>query len=391
MSSPSGLRAAKILALVLLAPALTGCLSFVGTAGPPTAEPTYATGAVSDGPLPTLRTEGLSAEEIRTVGVYRTAVRGVVNITAVQLRTTRFGRAVFSQAIGSGFIIDEQAHVVTNNHVVEGATQVTVTLYDGSAYPGEVVGADPELDVAVVRFDPQGRALTELRLGDSSLVQVGQQAYALGSPFGLEGTLTVGIVSGLNRPVPSESGFIIRDLIQTDTAINTGNSGGPLLNSSGEVIGINVLILSPTGGSVGVGFAIPANSARRVIDGLLADGRIDRGWIEMSGLTVTARLAAFAGLPSAAGVLVTNVTPGGNAEAAGLRDGRNGPVARYGLSTVPVTADIIVGVNGTEVHSAVELLSLLEPTEPGETITLTVVRGGERVDLSVILTERPTI
>ena len=371
---------------------VSGCMSLVAAATtpvPPLPPPTYTVGVPDEQPLPLIITEGLGAEERQDVAVYRNAVRAVVNISAVRTYRGSFGRARVGEAIGSGFILDQQAHVVTNNHVVEGASRVTVTLYDGSAYPGEVIGADSEMDLAVIRFDPLGRSLTTLSLGDSTRVQVGQRVYALGSPFGLEGTLTVGIVSGLNRPIPSESGYIMRNLIQTDASINTGNSGGPLLNSAGDIIGINVLIFSPSGGSVGVGFAIPANSARRVIESILADGRVERGWIQMSGVTVNARLAAYAGLSSPTGVLVTRVHAGGNAAEVGLRDGRDGPQIRYGLSEIPVAADIITAVNGLEVRSAVELLSLLEPTEPGDIVVLTLVRGGQRLEVQLELSERP--
>ena len=370
---------------------LSGCLSLIAAAvpTPPLPEPAYTRGVPAEEPLPRVVADGLSAEELRDVTVYRDTVRAVVNVSAVRPYRTVLGRARQSESLGSGYILDQTAHVVTNNHVIEGAERVTVTLYDGSAYPGRVIGADPEMDLAVVRFDPMGRKLTTLAFGDSSTVQVGQRVYALGSPFGLEGTLTVGVVSGINRPVPSESGFILRNLIQTDAAINTGNSGGPLLNSAAEVIGINVLILSPSGGNVGVGFAIPANSARRVLDGIMADGRVERGWIQISGVSVTARIAAAVGLPASSGVLVTRVHPGGNAEEAGLRDGRHGTLARYGLTAVPVEGDIITALDGVPVGSTVELLSLLEPTEPGNVVALTVVRGTERLELPVTLSDRP--
>ena len=391
-----GLRGiARTLGLIFVAGgvlALSGCMSLIAVATspvPPLPLPTYTVGVPVEQPLPPILAEGLSVEELQDVVVYRNAVRAVVNISAVRTYSGSFGRTGAGEAIGSGFILDQKAHVVTNSHVVEGASRVTVTLYDGSAYPGEVIGADSEMDLAVIRFDPLGRSLTTLPLGDSSRVQVGQRVYALGSPFGLEGTLTVGVVSGLNRPIPSESGYIIRNLIQTDASINSGNSGGPLLNSAGEIIGINVMIFSPSGGSVGVGFAIPAGSARRVIESILADGRVERGWIQMSAVTVNSRLAAYAGLSSPTGVLVTRVHAGGNAAAAGLRDGRDGPLVRYGLSEIPVAADIITAVNGIEVRAAVELLSLLEPTEPGEIVTLTVIRAGTKVEVRVELSERP--
>lgn len=350
-------------------------------------EPSVREG-VLDQPLPPVRTEGLSEEEIRDVTIYRNAHRAVVNVLALRSRQDIFGRTRYTESIGSGCIIDQQAHVITNNHVIEGADRVAVTLYDGSIYPATVLGTDPELDIAVLEMAPAGRQLVTLRLGDSSAVQVGQRVYALGSPFGLEGTLTGGIVSAVNRPLPSESGFILRNLIQTDAAINTGNSGGPLLNGSGEVLGINVMIYSPSGGNVGVGFAIPANSARRVIDSIIADGQVERGWIRISAVTVTPNLAYSAGLPTSYGVLVTWVHPGENAKA--LRDGREGPYVRYGITEIPTAADIITKVDGTTVRSTVEFLSLLEPTEPGDVVQLTVLRSGEEVLIPITLSERPS-
>lgn len=390
MTPNSSRRACGIAALAGLLILLPGCAML--TLGTPTQtttvqSPGYTTETVEDAPLPDVITQGLTDEEIHDVTLYRDTLRGVVNITT-QRAASAISRGS-TGAIGSGFIIDQTAHVVTNYHVIEGAVRVTITLYDGSSYPGTIVGYDSELDIAVISFDPLGRALTSLSFGDSGTLQVGQKVYAFGSPFGLEGTLTDGIVSGLNRPIPSESGYIIRNLIQTDAAINSGNSGGPLIDSSGEVVGINVLILSPSGGSIGIGFAIPANGARRVIESIVSDGRVERGWIEVSGITVTPRLAAHAGLPSQSGLLVTHVLQGGNADRAGLHDGRGGPQVRYGLTQIPVQGDIIVGVNGEPAQSAVDLLSLLEPTQPGDVITITVVRGNERLDFEIELAERP--
>lgn len=363
---------------------LSGCATLLFPRGPVLPEPVYTTGIPEEQPLPPIRTEGLTSEEIQDVTVYRNAVRAVVNVEA--LRVDRYGRS--GNVLGSGFILDQDGTVVTNYHVVQAASRITITMYDGSAYRGTVVGYDPELDVAVLRFDPLGRTLTTLAMADSTGVQVGQRVYALGNPFGLEGSLSTGIVSGLNRPIPSGTGFIIRDLIQTDAAINTGNSGGPLLNSSGQVVGVNVIILSPSGGSVGVGFAIPSNAVQRVVRSILADGQVERGWIDISGFTVTPRLASYAGLQTSRGVLITRVHPGGNAASAGLRDGQGGPLVRYGLTQIPVAADIIVAINDEPLGNVVEFLSLLEPTVPGELVTLTVVRGGRRVDIQVELSER---
>ncbi len=350
----------------------------------------YAQGVPEERALAPVRTEGLSAEEINTARIYRERVRGVVNVTGLATsRRSGFGRGNTRTSSGSGFIIDERGLVVTNQHVIAGSQRLVITLYDGSHYRGRVIGADPELDLAVVRFDPQGRELTTIPRGDSEALQVGQKVVALGNPFGLDGTLTLGVVSALNRPIELPSGFLVRDLIQTDAAINPGNSGGPLLDRQGRVVGVNTLIISPSSASAGIGFAVPIDAAARVVGELLATGRVARGWIDFDGVALDRRLARAAGIETREGILVTEVEPGTNAAAAGLRGGDGGRTIWLGRHRVPVDGDVVVAVEGEPVASIPELLAALAPTSPGEELTLTVVRAGNRRELTVTLVERP--
>ncbi len=343
----------------------------------------------TDQPLPPLLTDGLSAAEINTVDIYRNRIRAVVHITAVRLQRTQERGAFPVGGVGSGFIIDQDGTVVTNQHVVQGAQRLLVTLYDGSRYPAELIGEDPEMDLAVIRFLPGGRELSTIPRGDSTNLQVGQQVLALGNPFGLDGTLTSGVVSALNRPMRTSSGYIMRELIQSDAAINPGNSGGPLLNSRGELVGVNSMMVSPSRGSVGIGLSIPSNTVDRIVTHIIKEGRVNRGWIAIEGITVDRRLATDARLPVASGVLVTRLVPEGNAVTAGLRDGEGGRVVQHGPYRVPVEGDIIVAINGEPIRSVGELFAELESTRPDDDAVLTVLRGSATENLAIRLTERP--
>ncbi|QIT56340.1 PDZ domain-containing protein [Aquisalimonas sp. 2447] len=335
--------------------------------------------------MPELRTEGLGDAELGAVRLYRDSIRGVVNITSLSAFRTRFGGVLPGGGTGSGFIIDQEGTVVTNHHVVQGGQRLIVTLHDGSHYRATVVGTDPELDLAVLRFDPQGRRLTALPRGNSAHLQVGQDVFALGNPFGLEGTLTSGVVSALNRPVRIPSGFIMRDLIQTDAAINPGNSGGPLLDSRGRVVGVNTMMISPSHGSVGIGMAIPADAVDRIVSQILAEGGVRRGWIAIQGVALTPRLAAAGGVPVNRGILITDVVPGSHAEAAGLRGGDARRTVRFGPHRVPQGGDVLLEVNGQPVTDVAELLATLEATRPGDRAELIVLRDGERRHVMVTL------
>jgi len=350
----------------------------------------YTEGVPQERPLPPVRTEGLSDEEINTARIYRDRVRGVVNITGLTTHRSGLDARDAPTSSGSGFIIDSRGLVVTNQHVVAGHQTLIVTLYDGSHYRGRVIGTDPELDLAVLQFDPQGRELTTIPRGDSEALQVGQKVVALGNPFGLDGTLTTGVVSALNRPIELPSGFLVRDLIQTDAAINPGNSGGPLLDRQGRVIGVNTLIISPSSASAGIGFAVPIDAAARVVGELLATGRVARGWIEFDGIALDRRLARAAGIETRQGILVTEVPGDGNAAAAGLQGGDGGRTVRLGRHRLPVEGDVVTAVDGDKIATIPELLAALASTSPGEQVKLTVVRQGRERELTVTLVERPS-
>jgi len=383
----------RIVSLMMVVLLLSACARYTERTPAPdyfdAMAPLFTVGVPEEEPLPPLIREGLSEEEVARVAVHRQAHRGVVNVTTLSAYRSRWAGTVPTAGSGSGAIIDGRGLVVTNHHVVAGAQRLLVSLYDGSLYPARLIGSDPEMDLAVLRFDPMGRSLTELPFADSSRVQVGQSVLALGNPFGLEGTLTAGVVSALNRPVQLHSGFIIRDLIQSDAAINPGNSGGPLLNSQGQLIGINSMLIGPTAGSVGIGLSIPSNSVRRIVQHILKEGRVVRGWIDIEGVALNDRLIRQAGLAPVQGILVTRVTADGNAEQAGLRDGRDGRMVRHGAHRIPVEGDIITAINGEAVSSVAELFAVLEETRPGDAAELQIRRDGRRQTVKIELGHRP--
>ncbi|MBN1836330.1 MAG: trypsin-like peptidase domain-containing protein [Spirochaetales bacterium] len=328
-----------------------------------------------------------SADEANNIQVYERLNPAVVNITSVSFEYNWFLEPVPREGTGSGSIIDAKGHVLTNYHVIKDAEELSVTLADGENFKGTIVGVDRENDLAVIRFDPEGRRLTVIPLGTSEDLRVGQKVLAIGNPFALDRTLTTGIVSGLGRPVRSDSGIVIREMIQTDASINPGNSGGPLLNARGEMIGINTMIYSPSGGSVGIGFAVPVDTARRVLPDLLRFGKVQRGWIDIVPVQLFPALVRYGNLPVAEGILVSEVASGSSAEKAGLRGGDQ-PV-RYGRSTFRIGGDIIVEVDRSPVATFADLLGALEDNKPGETVSVRVVRGRRQLELSVKLSERP--
>jgi len=390
MNTASAGKCAVLCLLVLL----SGCARLISVEAAPEyfddIEPTLTVGIPEDPPLAPIRTEGLTQEELRAVAIYRENHRAVVNVTSLSAYRLRFLGTVPRGGEGSGAILDRRGIVVTNHHVVAGAQRLIVTLYDGSRYPAELMGNDPEMDLAVLRFDPMGRPLSRVRVGDSDVLQVGQRVLALGNPFGLDGTLTDGVVSALNRPVQLRSGFIIRDLVQSDVAINPGNSGGPLFNSQGEMVGINSMMISPAAGSVGISLSIPSRTVVRIANAIVNEGRVVRGWIDIHGIAMNERLARAAGRPAVPGILITRTLPGGNADAAGVRDGRDGRVVRHGGHRVPVEGDILVAINDDAVGNVAELLASLEASRPGDRVRLTLLRGNETIQRELVLGERPS-
>jgi serine protease Do len=301
----------------------------------------------------------------------------------------------FSQALGSGFVWDTQGHIVTNNHVVDGASKIEVTFYDGTVVQAKLVGADPYSDLAVVKVDVPASQLQPVTLIDSTQVKVGQLAIAIGNPFGLQGTMTVGIVSGLGRSLPVDIGatengtYTIPDIVQTDAPINPGNSGGVLVDDQGQVIGVTSAIESPTRANAGIGFVIPATIVQKVVPALIQDGKIDHPWLGISGISLTPDLAQAMGLkPDQRGALVQEVTPNSPAEQAGLRPSDRA-VTIDGQSA-NVGGDVIVGLNGEVVQKMDDLIALLfERTRVGQNVTLTVLRDGKEISVQVTLAARP--
>jgi len=333
--------------------------------------------------------EDFSAEEQQNISIYESLNAGEVNVTTEVMGYNWFLDAVpQSGGTGSGSIIDKKGYILTNQHVVNNAVKVTITLADGTQFDGETIGKDPENDLAVVKFDPKGRNLTTIPMGSSANLRVGQKVLAIGNPFALDRTLTTGIVSALGRPLKNDNGVVLHELIQTDASINPGNSGGPLLNSKGQIIGINTMIYSPTGGSVGIGFAVPVDTARRVVPELIQFGMVKRGWIDISPVQLFPQLVRYARLPVEKGILVSKVTAGGPAEKAGLKGGNSGQAVRYGNSILYLGGDIITAINGTEMTALADLYSALESTRPGDKVKVSVVRSGRKLEITVTLAER---
>ena len=334
---------------------------------------------------------GFTEAERLNIAIYEQFNAGVVNITTETLAINWFLEPVpQAGSSGSGSIIDSQGFVLTNNHVIANANRVFINLADGSQFEGTVVGTDPENDIAVLRFDPPpGMQLQVIPYGDSDNLRVGQKVLAIGNPFALERTLTVGIVSGLGRPVQISRQHIVRNMIQTDASINPGNSGGPLLDTQGRMIGINTMIYSPTGGSVGIGFAVPINTAKRVAAEIITHGRVRRGWIDATVVQLFPALVRHARLPVDSGLMVSRTRRGGLAERAGLRQGTD-PV-QYGRSIIYVGGDIITAVNGMRTSSLADLFSALEDNRPGDIVRVDVIRAGNNITLNIPLANREDV
>ena len=322
--------------------------------------------------------------------IYERDAQGVAFISAqvVQSSESVFGlpQQQQSTATGSGFLIDDEGHILTNAHVVEGAKSVTVQLGDRDPQDAEIVGTDPSTDIALLKVD-NTEGVNPLPLGDSTKVQVGDPVVAIGNPFGLDRTVTTGIVSALQRQIQAPNGFSISDVIQTDAAINPGNSGGPLIDGAGQVIGINSQIESQSGGNVGIGFAVPIKTAIDVVSQLEDGGEVHRAYLGISGGDITPDVARALNLPVEQGVLVEQVLNGGPADDAGIK-GATGQ-ATIGGQTVPVGGDIITKVDGKEVTSMEDVISAVNAHQPGEELTLTVSRDGQEQDITVKLGDRP--
>jgi S1-C subfamily serine protease len=391
---------ALVLVLLLVA---TSCRVLRGPAS--TATPTLAPSATAS-PLPTptapppaptspppAPSSSLIALQDEVVGVYQSAGPGVVHITSRSYTYDFFFNPVPQEGTGSGFIYDTEGHIVTNFHVVEGAEELSVTLADETVLPAQVIGTDPSNDLAVIKVDAASDALRPIPLGQSEGLQVGQFVVAIGNPFGLERTLTVGVISALGRIIESPDNRFIGEIIQTDAAINPGNSGGPLLDLAGRVIGVNTAILSTSQSSAGIGFAVPVNTVHRVVPELIAQGRYPHPWLAASMLSLTPRWVEIlrqAGMdvPVEHGILVIETAQGSAVERAGLRAGEQ--MIRVGRQILPVGGDIIVAVNGQPVQDSRDLTIYLETkTRVGDTVELTIIRDGQEERLDVPLDQRP--
>lgn len=313
-----------------------------------------------------------TADGLSVGAIYERSDKSVVEIAATT-GGSQLGGTGSSQ--GSGFVYDEEGHIVTNQHVVEGATTISVRFWDGSTRAARLVGKDPSTDLAVIKVTARASFLEPIRLGDSSEVKIGDGVVALGSPFGLEGTVTSGIVSALHRQMRAPNNFTITDSIQTDAAINHGNSGGPLLNDQALVIGVNAQIESESGGSDGVGFAIPSNTVRSIVSQLVETGEAAHAYLGVTMVTIPG------------GAAITDVRNGTPADEAELREATGSKTIDG--QQIPTGGDIVVELDGTAVDSSAELQSAVDAKRPGDKVSITVLRGGERRTIEVTLGTRP--
>ena len=318
--------------------------------------------------------------EYSLIDIFEKSEASIVQVSVV--------RGESDGGMGSGFVYSGEGYVITNQHVVQDAERVMITFLDGEAYIGNVIGTDRDLDIAVVKVEPTNTYLQPIKIGDSSKLKVGEKIAAIGNPFGLSGSMTSGIVSQMGRLLPQETGYSIPDVIQTDAAINPGNSGGPLINMKGEVVGINTAIESATGEFSGIGFAVPANTVKKVVPVLIQDGEFKHPWMGISGTDVDPELAEVRGLNSSKGFLVVSVIEGSPAETAGLlgvtetkeTDGRE----------FALDGDIILSIDGETVRKISDILVHLQREKSvGDEMVLSVNRGGEILELTMVLEERP--
>jgi S1-C subfamily serine protease len=326
--------------------------------------------------------ESLDPEEQNNIGVYRKNIASVVNITSRVMTFDFFYGLVPQEGQGSGFIIDKEGHILTNYHVIADARQVEVTMHDRKKYKATIVGTDKSHDLAIVQIKAPN--LQPMTLGDSTNLQVGQKVYAIGNPFGLSGTLTRGIVSSI-RQVQEPDGLVIDEAIQTDAAINPGNSGGPLLNWHGEVIGINTMIASNVGQSAGIGFAIPINTAKAVVNDLVTLGRVRRPALGVRTIPIDPELADELGLPADYGLLIVQAVAGGSADRAGLHGGSER--AYLGNTLIMIGGDLIVAIDGEKIETQQTLAQVMNKHRAGDTVKITIFRGKKQLEVPVVLGE----
>ena len=329
----------------------------------------------------------ITEDEKNNIAVYEKVADGVVNVTSTAVQMDFFFNAFPTQGSGSGSIIDTKGHILTNHHVVANAQKLEVTLADGSKWPAKLIGSDPDNDLAVIKIEAPREKMRVISMGDSKSLKIGQKVLAIGNPFGLQRTLTTGIISSLGRTIRSEVGTLIEDVIQTDAAINPGNSGGPLLSSDGEIVGINSAIISPTGGSVGIGFAIPVNTAKRVVPELIAKGYVTYPYIGATVQSLIPEMAKYLKLKIERGAMILEVVKGGPADKAGLKGGNQ--KIQVGNMIVMVGGDIVVKADQKDVKTNDELIHYIREKKPGDTVLLKVFRKDSFIDVKVTLGERP--
>ena len=342
----------------------------------------------------TARSAGLSSDEQNNIDIYKTARLATVNITSIVYQQDFFMRVFPAKGTGSGFVINENGQILTNNHVVSGSQSLTVTLADKKQYKAKIIGTDPRNDLALIQVSA-GRKLPFLRLGDSDGLQVGQKVLAIGNPFGLEGTLTTGIVSSLGRSLATEGERPLEDLVQTDAAINPGNSGGPLLDSHGDVVGINTAIYGNQqmgegqSGNIGIGFAMPISRAKMMLDEYHAHGKIVIPVLGVRAFLVAGELADALNMPTAGGLLVQDVERGSTAEDSGLRGPkRTVIVGNYRLG---IGGDLIVEVDGKPADSQDALARAMTRKRVGDNLELVIIRDGKKQKLTVKLGESSAV
>jgi S1-C subfamily serine protease len=352
-------------------------------------QPTKVEAVPRGGPLSAAseRDATLTEEESINVRIYHQASPAVANILTKATEYDFFMDPVPVEGAGSGFIIDPRGYILTNYHVVEGAQSIEVVLGDQSHHPAKYIGADQRNDVALIKIDPKGKQLATLKLGDSSTIQVGQKVLAIGNPFGFQSTLTTGVVSAVGRTVQTSQTTAIEEAIQTDAAINRGNSGGPLIDSHGNVIGINSAIYTPTGTTAGIGFAIPINTAKNIANDLITSGRVHRALLGVVTYAIAGGLAEALDLPVQEGLLVETVAKGGPAATAGIRGGDR--IVQAGMRRFYIGGDVIVAIDGKKIANQFDVSLVLNHHRPGDTVNVTVYRGGKKMDIAVKLGEQP--
>jgi S1-C subfamily serine protease len=328
---------------------------------------------------------GLGGDELNNIDIYKAAKDSVAYITSTVYQQTFFFEMVPTRALGSGFLISPDGRILTNNHVISGSSKIEVRFADGSRYTGKVLVADRADDLAMIQIDPK-KKLPFLKLGDSDALQVGQKVLAIGNPFGFSGTLTTGVVSSLGREIRNENSTL-EGLVQTDAAINEGNSGGPLLDSQGNVIGINTAILAPSGGNIGIGFAMPINRAKAMLEDFRVGKSFGRPRFGASTVFITGDLAGELKLPTGGGLLIQEIGRGSAAEQAGLKGYRD--VVLVGNERLGVGGDFITEVDGKPVTESDALAREIARKRPGDTITVKVFRAGKLLDVAVKLGEVP--